>query len=130
MAQNTTWTAAAFEVGPSTIDGAGLGLFARETIWPEDTIGYYTGVILSEAELYNPNRPFSAYLLWVCRNHIINGEGPTANYTRYINHAAEPNAFLIVSTRWKSARFEALRRIDPGEEIFFNYSEEFWGAKT
>jgi SET domain-containing protein len=32
----------------------------------------------------------------------------------------------VVSTRWKTARFEALRRILPGEELFFNYGDDYW----
>jgi SET domain-containing protein len=64
--------------------------------------------------------------MWVCRTHIILGEGPKANYTRYINHDDTPNAFLVVSSRWKTARFDALRDIKPGEEIFFNYGEDYW----
>jgi uncharacterized protein len=126
MPRSVQWTRDAFEVRPSTIEGAGLGLFARVAIAPEETLGYYTGEILTEEELFHPDRPASSYVLWVCRNHIIVGEGPMANYTRFINHSPEPNAFLIVSTRWKTARFEALRHIAPGEEIYFNYGDGYW----
>lgn len=126
MAKNKIWTAEDFAIRTSTIEGAGRGLFAKHRIDAEDTIGYYTGYTISEADFHDSNRPFSAYVLWVCRTHIIVGEGPLANYTRYINHSADPNAFLIVSSRWKSARFEALRTIEPGEEIFFNYGDDYW----
>jgi len=115
-----------FEVRPSSIEGAGRGLFAKTHIGEDDTIGYYTGEVIDEKEFHDPDRPFSAYVLWVCRTHILIGEGPKANYTRFINHSDEPNAFLVVSSRWKTARFEALRDIEPGEEIFFNYGEDYW----
>lgn len=126
MPKRRTWTADNFEIRTSTIAGAGKGLFAKRRIGEEDTIGYYTGTIIGEKEFYDPDRPFSAYVLWVSRNHIIVGEGPLANYTRYINHSATPNAFLVTSGRWKTARFEALRTIEPGEEIFFNYGDDYW----
>ncbi len=126
MPKPTKWTAEDFEVRPSTIEGAGQGLFAKHAIQEGDTIGYYTGEVITDKEFYDPERPFSAYVLWVCRTHIIVGEGPKANYTRFINHSDEPNVFLVVSSRWKSARFEALRDIEPGEEIFFNYGEDYW----
>lgn len=126
MPKPKKWTAQDFEVRTSTIEGAGKGLFAKRTIEAEDTIGYYTGEIITEKEFHDPERPFSAYVLWVCRTHVIIGEGPKANYTRFINHSDEPNAFLVVSSRWKSARFEALRRIEPGEEIFFDYGDDYW----
>ena len=115
-----------FGVRTSTVEGAGRGLFTKVPIAEEDTIGYYIGKIIGEQEFYDPERPFSAYVLWVCRTHIIVGEGPKANYTRYINHSDSANAFLVVSSRWKTARFEALRDIEPGEEIFFDYGEDYW----
>lgn len=120
-----TWTEDAFTVRPSTIPGAGLGLFARRRIEIEDTIGYYTGEVISLEELKAGRHAGSDYLLMVTRNHVIVGEGPQANYTRYINHGTEPNAYLVVSTRWKSARFEAVARIAPGTEIFFNYGDQY-----
>lgn len=126
MPRTKIWTKTDFEIRPSTIKGAGRGLFAKTHIAEEDTIGYYTGEVIDEKEFYNPDRPFSAYVLWVCRTHIIVGEGPKANYTRYINHSEKPNAFLVVSSRWKTARFEALRDIAPSEEIFFDYGEDYW----
>ena len=126
MPKATKWTADAFEIRPSTIEGAGRGLFAKQRIEAGDTIGDYTGEVIDEAEFYNPARPFSAYVLWVCRTHIIVGEGPKANYTRYINHSDEPNAYLTVSFRWKSARFRALHTIEAGDEIFFDYGEDYW----
>ncbi len=126
MSKGNKWTEGAFEIKTSTIEGAGRGLFSKVQIKVEDTIGYYTGEIISEEQFHDPERPFSAYVLWVCRTHIILGEGPKSNYTRYINHSDDPNAFLVVSSRWKTARFEALRNIEPGEEIFFNYGEDYW----
>ena len=126
MPKKQKWTAEDFEIRTSTIEGAGMGLFARHAIGEEDTIGYYTGEVITEKEFHDPNRPFSAYVMWVTKDHILVGEGPKANYTRYINHDDEPNAFLVVSSRWKTARFQARRDIDPGEEIFFNYGDDYW----
>jgi hypothetical protein len=122
----TIYTEADFEILPSTIKGAGMGLFSRVDIGLEETIGYYTGEVITETQLHEESQfAGSDYIMWVCTNHIIVGEGPRANYTRYINHSSEPNAFLIVSTRWKSARFECVNPIRPGDEIFFNYGELF-----
>lgn len=122
----TIYTEADFEIRPSSIKGAGMGLFSRVAIELEETIGYYTGEVITETQLYEEGKfAGSDYIMWVCANHIIVGEGPRANYTRYINHSSEPNAFLIVSTRWKSARFECVNPIRPGDEIFFNYGELF-----
>jgi len=122
------WGADAFEVKPSTIAGAGLGLFARCRIEVEDTIGWYTGERITWDELRAGVYSGSDYILALTSKHLIVGEGERANYTRYINHSDAPNAFLVVSTRWKTARFEAIRVIEPGEEVFFNYGEDYWEA--
>jgi SET domain-containing protein len=126
MSKIQKWTADDFEIRTSTIEGAGMGLFARHAIGEKDTIGYYTGEVITEKEFHDPDRPFSAYVMWVTKDHILVGEGPKANYTRYINHDDEPNAFLVVSSRWKTARFQALSDIEPGEEIFFDYGDDYW----
>lgn len=125
-----TFTDNDFEVRPSTIPGAGRGLFSKVLIEVGDTIGYYTGDIITEDALIAGKYSGSDYLMWVTKDHIIVGEGERANYTRYINHCEEePNAFLITSTRWKSARLECVRRIQPGDEIFFNYGDDFFALK-
>ena len=129
MPKQKTWTVNDFEIKTSTVEGAGKGLFTKVHIKEAETIGYYTGYIIDEDEFNDPDRPFSAYVMWVSRNHIIVGEGPLANYTRYINHSDEPNAFLVTSARWKTARIEALCEITPGEEIFFNYGEDYWESE-
>ena len=108
--------------------GRGKGVFAKVKIKKGETIGYYTGEIIrdwhSNREPYNS----SLYLMYVCKDHWINAVGSRANYTRYINHSFKPNAELIISTRWKTARIESLRTIKPGEEIFYSYGEEYWEA--
>lgn len=126
MARPRTFAASHFEVRESTIPGAGKGLFSKVRIEIEETIGYYQGAIITVEELNNGRCSGSDYLMFISAKHIIVGEGPKANYTRYINHSSSPNAFLVVSTRWKTARFEAIRPIAPGDEIFFNYGEQYW----
>ena len=119
-------TLASFVVKKSP--GRGKGVFAKVRIGKGETIGYYTGDILrdwhSTREPYNS----SLYLMYVCKDHWINAVGPRSNYTRYINHSYRPNADLIVSTRWKTARIESLRVIKPHEEIFYSYGDEYWEA--
>jgi hypothetical protein len=117
-----------FEVRESTIPCAGLGLFSKVHIGIEDTIGYYTGEIITCEELLAGKFSGSNYILALTTQLLIVGEGPKANYTRYINHSTSPNAFLITSNRWKTARIEAIKPIAPGDEIFFNYGEDYWAA--
>ena len=118
-----------FLVSDSNISGAGNGLFARVTIEPNDTIGHYTGEIIKDDELHIEPYVDSDYILWVCTDHNILGDGPLSNYTRYINHSEQPNGRFVVSTRWKTARIEAIKKIFPGDEILIDYGPSYWEAK-
>lgn len=122
------WTEADFEVNNSSIKGIGKGLFSLRTVYRGDTIGAYTGILLNDEECCSEIYADSHYTLWLCKDHNIVAEGENASYTRYINHSDKPNAQFVVSTRWKTARVEALKRIRPGEEIFLDYGPYFWEA--
>ena len=128
MPRQKTYTADDFEICESTIPGAGLGLFSRVHIGIEETIGPYTGEIITCEELLSGKYSGSDYIMALTTRLLIVGEGPKACYTRYINHSDSPNATMIISTRWKTARIECIREIFPGDEIFFNYGEDYWEA--
>ncbi|TGK01360.1 SET domain-containing protein [Leptospira langatensis] len=115
-----------FVIRESNIPGIGMGLFPKETLIKGDTVGFYTGRILDDRLANSAKYCESKYLLWICKDHWIYGEGKESNYTRYINHSTKPNVRLVVSTRWKTARFEAMRKIKAGEELFFDYGDEYW----
>ena len=109
--KKTVFTEEDFEIKPSSIQGIGLGLFTKNDIFQGDTIGLYKGKILNDKQAESDKYIDSLYLLWVCKDHWIYGEGKYANYTRYINHSSKPNARLVTSFRWKTARFEAKKKI-------------------
>ena len=115
-----------FEVRPSSIPGIGYGLFARTRIRKGDMIGHYTGKQLTEEEANSEPYVNSRYLVWICNDWYVDAEGPRGNYTRYINHSATPNTELLTSVRWRTAAIRALKRIEPGEELFFDYGDEYW----
>ena len=106
--------------------GRGRGLFAKVDIKRGDTIGHYTGEPIRDWHASREPHWSSLYLMWICKNHWINAVGPKANYTRYINHSANPNSELVISTRWKTARIRSRRTIRPGDEIFYDYGDEYW----
>ena len=108
--------------------GRGKGLFAQVAIRKGDTIGPYSGEQIRDWHASREPHGSSRYLMWICKNHWINAVGPKANYTRYINHSTDPNTELIISTRWKTARIRCLRRIRPGEEVFYDYGDEYWAV--
>ena len=117
-----------FEIRESSIPDIGLGLFAKRLVRPGDTIGAYTGIIIDDAQSEEEPYVSSRYLGWVCKDCWIVGDSDEGNYTRFINHSKRPNAELVTSTRWKSARIKAIRLIRPGGEVFFDYGDEYWEA--
>ncbi|MDF3819195.1 SET domain-containing protein-lysine N-methyltransferase [Leptospira sp. 96542] len=115
-----------FIVKPSSIPGIGMGLFTKQTLYKGDTVGFYAGKIITDDEAESPKYIDSKYLLWICKDWWIYGEGKLSNYTRYINHSDKPNAELVTSVRWKTARFRVLKTIPEGGEIFFDYGKDYW----
>lgn len=130
MKKPVVWLHEHFEIKKSTIKGAGKGLFAKELLRAGDTVGHYTGKILTDRQANRMPYVDSDYMLWVCTDCNILGEGALANYTRFINHSDHPNAMIVTSTRWKKARIEVLKRISPGAEILMDYGPDYWEAKT
>ena len=122
------WDSEHFDVDKSTIEMAGQGLFSRVKIRSGDTIGQYTGIVLSDDAVNRAPYVDSDYVLWVCKDCNIVGEGPKSNHTRYINHHIKPNCHIVSSTRWKKARIEAIKIIKPGQELFIDYGPYYWEA--
>ena len=116
-----------FEIKDSSIPKIGKGLFTKNDLIKGDTVGYYTGKVISDDDAESPKYVESKYLLWICKDYWIWGEGRWANYTRFINHSEKkPNLLLVTSTRWKTARFKVIRKVKAGEELFFDYGKEYW----
>lgn len=99
---------------------AGLGLFALEAIPKGACIIEYTGRVLTDEE-YARSR--SRYLFDVGKNKVLDGS-PRTNKARYINHSCAPNCEPTIH---KGRPFiHAIRNIKPGEELAYNYGEEYF----
>lgn len=99
---------------------AGLGLFATRAFKRGDRIIEYTGRIISKDEEYTSR---SKYLFEVSSRKTIDGQARN-NLARYINHSCHPNCEPEI----KRGRvfIEALRKIKPGEELTYDYGEEYF----
>ena len=118
-------------VAPSTIEGAGEGLFATQAIAATETIGFYRGEVLTLREA----------LQLKDRDYLMGGFGPNAHVDardafampgRYVNDAFDAsrlNARFDKSKATRSARVVALRDIVEGEEIFASYGRSYWTAR-
>lgn len=99
---------------------AGLGLFAGEDLPKGACLIEYKGRLISEKEEYTSK---SKYLFEINSKKTIDGTART-NTARYINHSCRPNAEIEI----KKGRIfvMAKRQIKLGEEINYDYGEEYW----
>ncbi len=115
-----------FEVKSSSKIDAGKGVYAKTQIKKGEHIGFYTGKIINDSQIYRKPYNSSLYIVHVSNGHYIYGEGKGSNFVSFINHCSKPNAKLVVSTRWKTARIVAVKKINKGEEVFYDYSNDYW----
>jgi uncharacterized protein len=109
----------AFRIGRST---TGLGLFAVKPIKRRTSIVAYRGPLLTEEEADRYEARDSRYLFILNKKWTIDGS-PRWNLGRYANHSCRPNAEPL--SRNGGIHIVALRRIEPGEEITYDYGTDY-----
>ena len=99
---------------------SGFGLFATDDIKKEEVIIEYIGNIIDDKEA--ERRGHTMYIFEVKKNVNIDGS-PRFNIARYANYSCDPNAES--ENRKNRIYIVALKDIKKGEEITFDYGEEF-----
>ena len=122
-------------VAPSTIRGAGLGLFARQAIEAGELIAQYTGERLDGEEFSHrlrTNRTSGDFALRVARGVYIDAEHTPWCLPRYINDATgselSNNCRFVLDAERESAAIHTVRSIHAGEELLVPYGEGYWLA--
>src|SRR5437868_2071551 len=104
----------------------GLGLFATKPIKKGSKIVRYFGPLLDSR-----NKKHDAienkYLFELNGRWTIDGS-VRKNIARYINHACRPNAESDVSARKRKVVIRAIKNIEPGEEINYDYGSDYFKA--
>ena len=104
----------------------GLGLFATKPIKKGAKIVRYFGPLLD-----SKNKKHDAienkYLFELNNRWTIDGS-VRKNIARYINHACKPNAESDVSARKRRVVIRAIKNIEPGEEINYDYGTDYFKA--
>lgn len=108
-----------FRVGRSK---AGLGLFALKPIKKGEFIAYYRGRRITNAEA---DKLWTKYLFELNSRWTIDGSS-RSNVARYINHSCRPNAETDVKKH--KIFITALKTIQPGDEITYNYGRAYFNA--
>jgi SET domain-containing protein len=104
----------------------GLGLFATKPIKKGAKILRYLGPLLDSRNKKHDGIE-NKYLFELNGRWTIDGSGRN-NVARYINHACRPNAESDVSARKRKVVIRALKNIEPGEEINYDYGTDYFKA--
>ncbi|RDA89116.1 hypothetical protein CP532_2272 [Ophiocordyceps camponoti-leonardi (nom. inval.)] len=129
-------------LGQSQLEGVGYGLFTAQDIAQDDFIIEYVGELITHDEgvrrearrgdVFDEESNLS-YVFTLLENEGIWVDAAIyGNLSRYINHASEQDKrgcnitprILYVNGEYR-IKFTAMRDIRAGEELFFNYGENF-----
>jgi len=102
----------------------GLGLFATTPIKRGAVIAEYTGRRIPTKEAREKERNGRARYMFELNSHWTIDGSPRSNIARYANHACKPNAEAIEDRGRVFLR--ARRRIEPGEEITYDYGRAYF----
>jgi SET domain-containing protein len=104
----------------------GLGLFATKPIKKGAKIIRYFGPLL-DSRKKKDDAIENKYLFELNGRWTIDGS-VRKNIARYINHACKPNAESDVSARKRKVVIRAIKKIEPGDEINYDYGTDYFKA--
>ena len=104
----------------------GLGLFATKPIKKGTRIIRYFGPLL-DSKKKDEDAIENKYLFELTNRWTIDGS-VRENVARYINHACKPNAESDVKARKRKVFIRAIRNIEPGDEINYDYGTDYFKA--
>jgi uncharacterized protein len=104
----------------------GLGLFATKPIKKGAKIVRYFGPLL-DCRKKKDDAIENKYLFELNGRWTIDGS-VRKNIARYINHACKPNAESDVNPRKRKVVIRAIKKIEPGEEINYDYGTDYFKA--
>lgn len=132
----------AVTVGTSQLEGVGYGLYAAEPIAQDEFVIEYTGEVIMADEgtkrterrrdIFNPDSHMSYIFTLLEHEGLWVDAAGYGSMSRFINHAPERDTvacnitpkIVYVNGEFR-IKFIALRDIRVGEELFFNYGEDF-----
>jgi hypothetical protein len=104
----------------------GLGLFATKRIKKGTRIIRYFGPLL-DSKKKKDDAIENKYLFELTNRWTIDGS-IRENVARYINHACKPNAESDVRPRKRKVFIRAIKNIEPGDEINYDYGTDYFKA--
>jgi SET domain-containing protein len=102
----------------------GLGLFATKPIKKGTKIIRYFGPLL-DSRKKKDDAVDNKYLFEINNRWTIDGS-VRKNIARYINHACRPNAESDVSSKKRKVVIRAIKNIEAGDEINYDYGTDYF----
>jgi hypothetical protein len=118
------------QVRPSGVHGKGV--YALRAINEGDTVLEYKGEIITWRKAlarhpHDPSQPNHTFYFHLDHGHVIDAKKSAAP-AKWINHSCNPN--LEARQSGNRVFLHALRDIQPGEELFYDYALMIEGRKT
>ncbi len=112
----------------------GKGMFAVAPLHEGETIMEYTGKIITWKEAqrrhpHDPNDPNHTFYFHIDDKRVIDGK-ENGNSAKWINHACGPNCEADLDDDAGRVFIKALRDIEPGEELNYDYGLILEGRHT
>jgi SET domain-containing protein len=104
----------------------GLGLFATKEIKKGTRIVEYFGPLL-DCRIKEHDAIENKYLFELNGRWTIDGS-VRRNIARYANHACRPNAESDVQPRNRKVYIRAIKTIQPGDEITYDYGKDYFNS--
>jgi len=108
----------------------GYGLYAEQAIKKDSYIGEYVGLLCSRSRLFNNSDDycFRYPTHWGSWKSLMIDSSDYGNLTRFINHGDKPNleTFYVIIDDIVHVCFLATRDIKFGEQLTFNYGNNYW----
>ncbi|WP_118975097.1 SET domain-containing protein [Taibaiella koreensis] len=118
-------------IAPSTISGAGQGLFTNTFIPKGARIIEYTGKV-TDWEHADHQEGLNAYIYFVNDDHVIDAAKRKKSLARYANDARGMKKIKGVNNNSEYIEegnrvyVDAMKNIEPGSEILVGYGKEYW----
>lgn len=123
------------EVSVIKTDKKGFGLRANTYLEANDFIFEYIGEVINEPTFrrrmiqYDKEGIRHFYFMSLTKNEFVDAT-KKGNLGRFCNHSCNPNCYVdkwVVGNKLRMGIF-AIRKIQPGEELVFNYNVDRYGA--
>lgn len=115
------------EVRESTVPGAGLGLFAIDSVEAGVVIGEYVGDPVDSFSKALRMPDFRYLAMWEKLDGAIDAARHPGMAMRYVNHHPDPESSnILFCAEGRRVFLKTTRKVDAGAEFFANYAEVYW----